>query len=270
MRNLNLFIQFYLKPEQIRKQILKYWRGDIKSYLCSIEIYIMKKTLFILMAFFAFSTVNAQTSFMWLPNDTIVQDIDPNAYNELLIEQKNLTGDTLNLGVEIVLNTIDLTWDGMVCLQGICFGTIPLAGATNQMAPLVGSLNGYVKLTVNPLGGFGSGTLRVRVYDMNNPSDGDTCTWIVNSLNTTSVEDKDASTVLIYPNPATDLISVVSSSLFNNIAVFDIQGKKVLNTIFKNTTETSVNVSVLKSGVYFVKTYTDGVLMETQKFTISE
>jgi len=230
----------------------------------------MKKSLLFLTATLAFIVVNAQTSFMWLPNDTIVQDIDPNAYNELLIEQKNLSGDTLNLGVEIVENTINPSWDGMVCIQGICFGTIPLAGATNQMAPLIGGLNGYVKLTVNPLGTFGSGMLRVRVYDVNNPTDGDTCTWIINSTQVSAVHENETNTALIYPNPATDLISVATSSFFNSITVFDIQGKKVLNTLFENTTETLVNISALKSGVYFVKTYTDGVLMETQKFTISE
>jgi len=228
------------------------------------------------MAFFAFSTINAQTAFMWLPNDTIVQDIDPNAYNELLIEQKNLTADTLNLGVEIVYNSIPSVlnstspWDGMVCIQGSCFGSIPVAGTSNQMAPLTGGLNGYVKLTVNPLGGFGNAVLRVRVYDMNNPSDGDTCTWIINSADATAVQDKDINKALVYPNPATDLISVSTSSLFNSITVFDIQGKKVLHTLFENTTETSVNVGGLKSGVYFVKTYADGMFMETQKFTISE
>ena len=230
----------------------------------------MKKSLLFLTATLAFIVVNAQTSFMWLPNDTIVQDIDPNAYNELLIEQKNLSGDTLNLEVEIVENTINPSWDGMVCIQGICFGTIPLAGATNQMAPLIGGLNGYVKLTVNPFGTFGSGMLRVRVYDVNNPTDGDTCTWIINSTQVSAVHENETNTALIYPNPATDLISVATSSFFNSITVFDIQGKKVLNTLFENTTETLVNISALKSGVYFVKTYTDGVLMETQKFTISE
>jgi hypothetical protein len=230
----------------------------------------MKNTLFILIAFFAFSTVNAQTSFMLFPNDTIVQDIDPNAYTELKIEQKNLSGDTLILGVEIVDNSINLSWDGMVCIEGACFGSIPVVGTTNQMAPLIGSLKGYVRLTVNPLGGFGTGTLRVRVYDMNNPTDGDTCTWIVNSLNTTSVEDKDVNVAFVYPNPAYDIVSVATSSLFNSIAVFDIQGKKVLYSLFENTNETSVNLGELKSGVYFVKTYADGLFMETQKFTISE
>ena len=234
------------------------------------KIIIMKKLLFLLAAILVFATVNAQTSFMWLPNDTIVQDIDPNAYNELIIEQKNLSGDTLNLGVEIVENTINPSWDGMVCIQGICFGTIPLAGASNQMAPLTGSLNGYVKLTVNPLGTFGTGQLRVRVYDLNNPTDGDTCTWIITSNNMTAVNDKEAYSVLIYPNPASDLISVATSSTFNSLVIFDIQGKKVLNTLFENTIATSVNVSALKSGVYFVKTYTDGMFMETQKFIISE
>jgi len=230
----------------------------------------MKKILYILIATFTITNINAQTSFMWLPNDTIVQEVDPNAYNELLIEQKNLTGDTLNLEVEIVENTINPSWDGMVCIQGICFGTIPLAGATNQMAPLVGGLNGYVKLTVNPLGTFGSGTLRVRVYDINNPLDGDTCTWIITSTEVTSVQEKETNTVLVYPNPASDIISVATSSLFNSVIVFDIQGKQVLNSVFENTTATLINVSALNNGVYFIKTYTDGMFMETQKFTISE
>ena len=231
----------------------------------------MKKILYILIATFAFSTTNAQTSFDWLPNDTIVQNIDDNDYAALIIEQVNTTSSSVTLGVEIVHNSIPLSWDGMVCIFGSCFGQIPPVGFTGVMNPISGITNGYVRLTVNPMGDTASAMLRVYVYDMNNPNDGDTCTWIVQPVSMqTSLQEVGENTLSIYPNPSSDNITISSLQLFNKIIIFDIQAKQVMNTMFSNTTETSVNVSALESGVYFVKTFANGIFIETQKFTISE
>ena len=231
----------------------------------------MKKILYILIATFAFSATNAQTSFNWLPNDSIVQDIDDNDYAALIIEQVNTTSSSVTLGIEIVHNSIPLSWDGMVCIFGTCFGQIPPVGFTGVMNPISGITNGYVRLTANPMGGTASAMLRVYVYDMNSPNDGDTCTWIVQPVSMqTSLQEEDGNKLSIYPNPSSDKITISSLQLFNKIIVSDIQGKQVLNSVFENTTATLINVSALNNGVYFIKTYTDGMFMETQKFTISE
>ena len=214
----------------------------------------------------------AQLTYNWVPQDTIIIDnLDPTAYSEYLIEQQNITNDTLVLGVEVVYNTIPITWDGMICIYGTCFGEIPVAGTFNQMDPIFDTLKGYTKLTVNPMGDLqGGGIVRVRVFDANNPNDiGDTCTWIVNSFST-GINDISVNNLSVYPNPSTDFITVGADSKFNVLKTYDFSGREVMNTYFTSTTEKLIDISQLKSGVYFVNTYFDSEMIGTQKITKNE
>ena len=70
----------------------------------------------------------------------------------------------------------------------------------------------------------------------------------------------------MYPNPVSNgtLYITSNSSEAKSIAVYDVLGKQVLNT---KTSSSSVNVSNLKSGVYFVKITEDGKT-DTKKLII--
>ena len=230
----------------------------------------MKKLLLLTFSFLLLN-VNAQTSFIMNPNDSIVQDVNPNEYTAMMIEQQNLSGGMLTLGVEILHNSIPPTWDGMVCVYGVCFGSIPSSGATIQMDPISGTTKAYVRLTVNPLGDLQGGILQVLVFDIYNPIDMDTCTWIVNSVDPpTSVNDNEIKNLSIFPNPASNVITISSSDLFNKVVITDFQGKKIKeNTLFE-TTETSINISKFLSGVYFSKIYSDEKLIGNKKFIVIE
>jgi hypothetical protein len=116
----------------------------------------------------------------------------------------------------------------------------------------------------------GGGIVRVRVFDANNPNDiGDTCTWIVNSFST-GINDISVNNLSVYPNPSTDFITVGADSKFNVLKTYDISGREVMNTYFTSTTEKLIDISQLKSGVYFVNTYFDSEMIGTQKITKNE
>ncbi|WP_430410202.1 T9SS type A sorting domain-containing protein [Kordia sp.] len=60
----------------------------------------------------------------------------------------------------------------------------------------------------------------------------------------------------LYPNPATDVITIQSGDVnVSGIEIYDILGKNVMKQSNFTNTSTTVNVSELKSGVYFVKIY---------------
>jgi len=231
------------------------------------------KKIFLLLTISLF-TLNSfsQATFNWNPNDTIIIDnLDPNDYSEFLIEQVNIMDDTLILAVEVVYNTIPQIWDGMVCIYGTCFGMIPPVGSSSTMDPIYDAINGYVKLTVNPLGDMQTGgVIRVRVYDTSNPSDpGDTCTWIVNSIYT-SINGVESNNLSVFPNPTTDKITISSVSNFTKIEVLDINGRVVISENTLNANITSVDVSQLLNGTYFVNTYNNNIINNVQKFTIEK
>lgn len=61
-----------------------------------------------------------------------------------------------------------------------------------------------------------------------------------------------ADEILLYPNPASDLISINSNELNNAYTISDITGKVVLKGNMKETT-TDINVSMLQNGAYILE-----------------
>ena len=212
----------------------------------------------------------AQTSFTWSPNDTIIQDVNPDLYTEILIEQINTSGDTLELGIEVVKNTIDPSWDGMICLQGLCLGEIRPEGFTSQMTPISGEINGYTKLTVYPAGGTQSGELRIRVFNINNPTDGDTCTWIVNSVPSVGVNEIESNTCLVFPNPSTEFVNIESGSEFDKIEVLDLQGRILVSQKVSKTSSFQLNISKLKSANYIVRLFNGQEVLNSKNLSIND
>ena len=76
-----------------------------------------------------------------------------------------------------------------------------------------------------------------------------------------SVIDKTLADVSIYPNPVEDKLTIkTSADVINKIAtIFDINGKRVLNLKLKTTT---IDVSSLTSGVYFLRLESEGKTMK--------
>ena len=212
----------------------------------------------------------AQTSFTWSPNDTIIQDVNPDLYTEILIEQINTSGDTLELGIEVVKNTIDPSWDGMICLQGLCLGEIRPEGFTSQMTPISGEINGYTKLTVYPAGGTQSGELRIRVFNINNPTDGDTCTWIVNSVPSVGVNEIESNLCQLFPNPSTEFVNIESGSEFDKIEVLDLQGRILVSQKVSKTSSFQLNISKLKSANYIVRLFNRQEVLNSKNLSIND
>jgi hypothetical protein len=221
---------------------------------------------------FLFSTTlnfNAQTAFSWFPNDTLIQDIDPNIYTDVHIDQVNNTNDTLVLGMEVIYNDIPSSWDGMLCVYGICLGTIPAVGFTLPMNPIYDSTNGFVKLTVFPDGGTQAITFRARIYDENNPSDGDTCTFIINSV--VSVKDNYSNNkISLFPNPTSEILNINSEQLFDKIIINDIYGRIIINNNINPSNNNKLNVGMLPSGVYLVRVYSNDEIISIKKININE
>lgn len=63
--------------------------------------------------------------------------------------------------------------------------------------------------------------------------------------------------VKVYPNPVSDLLYIESESIINGIRVYDISGKEILNKSVDFSNNTSINVSNLIDGTYFLQIYTD-------------
>lgn len=71
---------------------------------------------------------------------------------------------------------------------------------------------------------------------------------------TTAISENNETGTAIYPNPATDVLNVLSENTINKVEIFNIQGQLVKAA---NGNVDSISISDMNAGVYFVKVTTD-------------
>ena len=84
----------------------------------------------------------------------------------------------------------------------------------------------------------------------------------------TSVNDLKAGDLQIYPNPATEVVYVKSTTTINTIEVMNFLGQQVYTIKGVDSRTAKVNVTSLKTGVYFVKVSTEQGI-RTTKITVT-
>lgn len=89
-------------------------------------------------------------------------------------------------------------------------------------------------------------------------------TWL-KALPTTSLEEVNLNTFSIYPNPAKDELTISSDDVAATYSLVDITGKRVLNGRTGSNGATTINVSNLKRGVYFIKFFDNENFIGTKK-----
>jgi len=70
----------------------------------------------------------------------------------------------------------------------------------------------------------------------------------------------------LFPNPATNVLNVVVPALSKNfdVEICDVTGKQVL--VSKMEISGAIDISMLRSGVYFVKITSENKALTTKKF----
>jgi len=209
----------------------------------------MKTVLTALLAAAAF-TSSAQSTFQWDTNDTIEVNLNPNTYDQYPMYQSVVGNDTVTLAIEIIHNDLPQTWDGMVCVYGLCMGSIPAVGTQTTMDPIYGSNQGMIRLTVNPFNGTETAKLQVKVWDVEYPNETDTATFLLNT--TLNAPELNPANVTIAPNPAYESISVSSDYNLSSAEIFDAFGRKVKSVEVKSAQQ-SISLADLPEGVYTIQ-----------------
>jgi hypothetical protein len=215
----------------------------------------------------SFSSSYGQT-FDWLDGDTMMVKLENNTYVELKMQQRNLTSDSLKLGIEVVKKDIPSSWDGMVCIEGFCLGSILDVGEKASMVPVYGDQTGFVRLTVNPMNGTEEAELRIRVYDLENPSNSDTATWLLNSMILSIKDYSVLNSFEVFPNPSNDIFKVTSSKRIEKVVLSNISGQEVLESIATDFSSATLTVSGFPAGIYVMKSYNEGTLTGMKKVVV--
>jgi hypothetical protein len=210
----------------------------------------MKKLISTLLLVTGAYFAQAQT-FQWTTNDSVEENLALNTTVQFPLHMVAVGSDTVTLGIEVIYNDIPQTWDGMLCIYGLCMGTIPNVGITAEMDPIWGTQEGMVRLTVNPLNGTEVAKLQVYVYDVDFPNDGDTATFLLNT--TLGVEEVSLENETdLYPNPSENWVYVNASYAIERIQLFDLNGSLLLSSELNK-----INIESLPVGVYVLDIQTD-------------
>jgi hypothetical protein len=209
----------------------------------------MKKLLLSLLTLAAVQA-SAQTTFQWDTNDTIEVNLNANTYDQYPMYQSVTGNDTVTLQIEIIHNDLPQSWDGMVCVYGLCMGTIPAVGTQATMDPIYGSNQGMIRLTVNPFNGTETAKLQVKVWDVEHPNDADTATFLLNTtLNTPELL---AAQITLAPNPVEEVLTIDSEFKLSEVQIIDASGR-MLRTHDINLPAASIDVADLPKGIYVIR-----------------
>lgn len=74
--------------------------------------------------------------------------------------------------------------------------------------------------------------------------------------NTSGINIQDQIKIKVFPNPANSTINILSDKILNQISIYNLLGENILN-LTTNKKETSIDVSSLSKGSYFIKATTD-------------
>ncbi len=92
-------------------------------------------------------------------------------------------------------------------------------------------------------------------------------TWASVTPTTTGIkENLSVNSISLYPNPATNLVTISAKENLSQVQVFDIQGKKVMEYDFNGTSEIKLNVAELPEGFYNIVAYSTNGNVFNSKF----
>jgi hypothetical protein len=72
------------------------------------------------------------------------------------------------------------------------------------------------------------------------------------------IEDvENAEQLMVFPNPAEDVVNITAPTNVNKVEVFSLDGKMVKGNNVVGSTNVKLNVEDLESGIYVLKVYAD-------------
>jgi hypothetical protein len=146
------------------------------------------------------------------------------------------------------------------------------AGMSYSLNPssgvIVGGSNGCILISGTPASGSaGSYTVTASITANTSfgaiPASG---TWPLTVTGAAGVRNySESASFFISPNPATSELSISSTSHFGKVQIIDALGKIVISHDANYAAQTTINISSLSKGVYFIQV-SDGTNLSTRKF----
>jgi hypothetical protein len=221
------------------------------------------KKLFLSIIFLSFYLYSFAATFS-IDQKTITGSVECSGSSHFTNYITNNGATVISLGWHIIENTLPLAvcWTYIICDMQQCYPGIPQNGNDDMGSLPSGNSVELFDLEISTNGHSGNGKLKLYVYHLGNPSDGDTVVFDISGCDSGSVcplslkENMVGSFIHIYPNPVRDEIYIESTNnfQFTHVSLYDIYGRKIEGLMgVVSSGNISISVADLPPGIYFVR-----------------
>ena len=205
-------------------------------------------------------TYSVEPSTTYVTSTPILDEI-----TKFYIHFKNISGKELNIGWKKLSMDMPSGWDYSLCDLGTCYSGIP--DGEFVMYTIEKDSSGFLAPNIYPDNIIGTATIRMAVWDNNNPAITDTLTWVITANPQSDVKavSPNASSLRLYPNPATENLTVDLGIVSNGtLKIVSPTGVVVFRKALLNTRMATVDLSSIAAGKYLVLfTGTSGLNLQT-------
>ena len=227
----------------------------------------MRKIYLFLLIILPFGLVSQAQHFIFDPTDNYENTVSHVFWTNHTVFMQNLTGGELILSWELLELDFPDEWQADLCDYVNCYMGIPENGT---MLPVSDTTRGYLRITLNPNGLVGTGTVSFKVYDDKHPEMVDTVNFTIHTTILSDLAQIQAQQELsIYPNPAQDQISLHSN--FEGpviLQILNLAGQPVLEHEVQYGGSNQIDVAHLPIGMYFVTAQNKNGILAKQKLLI--
>ena len=213
----------------------------------------MKNFLLLLCLPLLLLTLGHAQSFYVFPNDSVVDNIDPNRAVEQDIRFVNSGQQASTLRWTVTTQTYPQGWWVTLCDNAECH-SLPWPGDT--MRTLQPGDTSFLHLTVVPNNIAGSLLVIVNVWDSLNPSINADVTFIVNATATAVSPALLRNQISIFPSPASDLLHLRArtGALERGTAkLYDLKGRLVLSQAIGTVQDAALHIRTVEAGIYLLR-----------------
>ena len=209
----------------------------------------MKKNFTLMLAFLAFSFINAQTEFI----SAVTAPTEVSQNETVSVSVSYTASETRDLVIWFQLNEDPWTnYGGPRISVNAGTATVDIdvvIGAWSEVP--VGSNYKYVVLLVPTGGGYPDRLHEFQVTGVNV------------SAGSLSVEDLNINGISMFPNPVSEISTIKSESVLRNITLYSMTGKAILNKNIESK-DYQLDVSNLPNGMYLVAIANDNGISRTK------
>ncbi len=210
---------------------------------------IRKFTLLFGFMVFSFSLIAQNQTFGFLPGNHIAGEIKFEHYKNFQVDLVHEQTDNITFGWVTTACFMPDKWEYSSCDNGGCYGLLPDSA---MVGPLADTVDGYIRLTINPRQQTGTGTATIYVYDTRFPDQGQYVTFEITAVdNLTAIADVRKADLRISPNPAKDFINIKNTAEKPvDFTLTDLSGKMITRTSLPSGANIAVPARSLPAGLY--------------------